>query len=395
MVAPASPQEGTCPVSDQPRILLHVGAPKCGSSSLQAALSRRPVFTDAAGRTYEYVVVQKNGTVLRSATILKRVEVSPLGSLSTRNLPRVDDVLETLGPAVPVLKDMIAEGITPILSQEGWARLGDVFGEAGIIDRLGGGARVIMFVRPPVDWLNSAWWQWGVWTRTTVDAHVGRTLRQVRWQALARAWRQVPGVERVDLGLATSDVTARFFQLLDAPAPPPVTTNAGVPGSFLLFLLRNRKYRPDAHTPKVEFVVARHLPAQRYPTPWVLSPTHIAHVFDKTAGDAAKISRLLAPEDRPALAAEPRWHSAEAYAGRRVDDLAQFETPEALARLIGQLHAGLGAADDTDAVAKRLAAAADPVAAADPMIAAAVDKMMTPHRGLGGKARRLLNRIKG
>lgn len=146
----------------------------------------------------------------------------------------------------------------------------------------------------------------------------------------------------MDVALATSDVTVRFFNMLDVTPPPPVTTNAGMPSALLMFMQRNRSYRPDPHSPKTEFIVARHLPPQRFPTPWALSQAQVENVFTRLVKMPPNLRKLLTPEDRAAMDSDPRWHTPTAYADRQVDDLTQFETPEALADLIGLLRAGLG-----------------------------------------------------
>ena len=61
-------------MSDQPAIILHVGAPKCGARALQRALSAAPLLTTDSG-TLAYTVLhpkgsgwtQLSGRALRSA----------------------------------------------------------------------------------------------------------------------------------------------------------------------------------------------------------------------------------------------------------------------------------------------------------------------------------------
>lgn len=316
---------------DVSRIILHVGAAKCGSTSIQTALCRKPTFTAHDGRRFEYVAIDRSGRLLRDAALARRAEVSLMGSTASVNVASVEDVESLLVPALPALQAMIDDGVTPILSCEGWARAAEAFAETRLPERLGGGARAIMFVRPPVDWLNSAWWQWGTWTRLSLDVYIKRNLPRLRWPLLADAWKAVPGVSGVDVALATSDVTVRFFNMLDVTPPPPVTTNAGMPSALLMFMQRNRSYRPDPHSPKTEFIVARHLPPQRFPTPWALSQAQVENVFTRLVKMPPNLRKLLTPEDRAAMDSDPRWHTPTAYADRQVDDLTQFETPEALA----------------------------------------------------------------
>lgn len=362
---------------DASRFILHVGASKCGSTSLQTALCRRPEFTARDGRRFAYVAIDRYGALLSGPALLRRAETSFLVSTASPNATSAKAVDSLLAPAIPALEAMIAEGTTPILSCEGWGRNAEAFAESGFVTRLGGGAQVALFVRPPVDWMNSAWWQWGAWTPLTLDKYIDRQLPQLRWPQLAKGWSAVPGVARVDLGLATSDIAPRFFDLIGADTPPMVQANAGVPPAFLLFMMRNRKYRPDPHSPQTEFVVARHLPPGRHPTPWVLGDAQVARIMAALGKVPAKLRKRLPPADQAEMDGDPRWTQAEAYADRRVDDLTAYETPEALADVIGQLRGGLGedaAAARADALA-RLSGHRDVIRAADTVIAASVDEM--------------------
>ena len=48
-------------MSDQPAIILHVGAPKCGARALQRALSAAPLLTTDSG-TLAYTVLHPKGS---------------------------------------------------------------------------------------------------------------------------------------------------------------------------------------------------------------------------------------------------------------------------------------------------------------------------------------------
>ena len=45
------------------RAILHVGAPKCGSSALQTALSAHPALTGADGRRHVYLAARISGVI--------------------------------------------------------------------------------------------------------------------------------------------------------------------------------------------------------------------------------------------------------------------------------------------------------------------------------------------
>jgi hypothetical protein len=64
--------------------ILHVGAGKCGSSSLQAALSSRPSFSAGDGSAYEYVCIGPPQSGLsRKTAITHAASRSPHGYLGS------------------------------------------------------------------------------------------------------------------------------------------------------------------------------------------------------------------------------------------------------------------------------------------------------------------------
>lgn len=317
--------------------------------------------------------------LLGGQELVERSKASAMGSAASPNVPTAEVLNDKLAPFIPELKTLIDKGTVPILSCEGWGQRAPVFSETRFVEKLGGGARAVMYVRPPVDWVNSAWWQWGVWTPASLDTFIQRRGPSLRWHVAARAWEAVPGVQDVRLGLATRDVTPQFYDMLGAPAPETKMANSGVPASFMMFLLRNRAYRPDAHTPRTELVVAHHLPRQRYATPWVVKPEQVRKIFDVMGDMPKRLRNRLSAEDRALMDDDPRWWTPDAYADREVDDLTALETPAALAELVGMLQAGLGddRADAESRARDRIesAPADSQTAVADKMIAAAIDQM--------------------
>lgn len=171
---------GTRPMG---RLVLHLGAPKCGSSALQAALTHNPDHYDRAGQRYCYVGTRTTGGIVHPlyGRKVKRVaQLSEFGYASWPNLRDPDQsyvgVARVIVPKgaqsdpdpVWAALDQVMQASkrrahVPILSNEGWLREAAAFA-----DWLKGHPKAVVdavaFVRPPVDWVNAAYWQWGVWT---------------------------------------------------------------------------------------------------------------------------------------------------------------------------------------------------------------------------------------
>ena len=67
------------------RLFLHIGADKCGSSSLQGYLSQSPRMRQRDGRPLLYVLFKPKGLV-GPIQILQRASRSPLGYVSSAPL---------------------------------------------------------------------------------------------------------------------------------------------------------------------------------------------------------------------------------------------------------------------------------------------------------------------
>ena len=328
----------------EPRLVLHLGAPKCGSSSVQAALSRRPDFMSRTGRPISYLVATANAAIT-GARIRTIAEMSDFGYASSSALqgeagPRVLSSLERGVAAVQ------ARGRLPVLSSEGWLTRSQAFLDSGVLKRLGGGTHVVISVRPPLDWMNAAWWQWGVWSDGGLDRFLAACVPQARWGMLARRWAAVPGVEAVHLRLADRDAVGALFDVLDAAPPDAASINTSLPSGLLALLTRNRDLRPGPHESAIEFRLARALasapPPPDGPSLWALDSARQEEAWTRLRFHPRQIGPLLPDEDRARLRRDRRWFGPEGYADRPVVMPRDLETPEALTALHDWLAAAAG-----------------------------------------------------
>jgi len=370
-------------VSDDVGLIIHAGAPKCGSSSLQSALSRSPDFAARDGRRYAYCVLQPDGTLLSGDGVRRRAAASPFGYASSPNVPEMD--LRAGSAAIAgALGRLRAERGIPILSSEAWIHQAAAVAESGLVAKAGGRAHVVVFVRPPVEWLNSAWWQWGVWSGARLDQFLKRNIHGTRWHVHATAWSRIEGVEKVTLRLAGPDVVDAFYGLLGAEPGPRQAVNQGIPPAFLSFLLRNRDYRDGPHAAHVEFIVSRHLGNGRNRAPWALSQERIGRIFESVPHLPGAVQALLPPDDAEAMEADRRWWDKAAYRAREVESLDALSTGAAVIALHAALIAKLGPVARWQlrgsAARLRSAVRAGQVDAADREIARAVDVILARDR---------------
>jgi len=144
--------------------ILHIGAGKCGSSSLQSSLSRTgKQLCTSDNIHFEYVAIRDNGEIFRSEDIQLYLQNTGYPSISSFDITSQSIDKVGISLAASQLNVIAEQDVNPVLSCEGWTSRATMFQEQQILEKLGLQPSVIMFVRPPLDWINSAWWQWGAW----------------------------------------------------------------------------------------------------------------------------------------------------------------------------------------------------------------------------------------
>ncbi|MEM9234102.1 MAG: hypothetical protein AAGA69_07675 [Pseudomonadota bacterium] len=287
------------------RLILHVGAPKTGSSAIQSFLCRYPVLDLHSGQTLTYGVVRK-GRMLAGEDVRSANRFHPLGYLPSAE--KLDDALGVLsqadGPETEVL----------LLSQESWSR------QAGMLRDPGMPVDIVMFVRPQVEWLRSAWWQWFAWTnRDGNPLHAWRFLRgqgALDWSALAEEFRALDHVREVNIRLfrPDTDIVATFLDTIGAHAPrgadiAAFRRNASLT-SHHLTLYRHMPWLRSANAAAMDAILTRLWPMGRKP-PSPVNSELAAEIIETLRGSNEKLLSLLPEEDAEFMRNDPRWWNAE------------------------------------------------------------------------------------
>ncbi|MEL6586278.1 MAG: hypothetical protein AAFY65_11230 [Pseudomonadota bacterium] len=295
-------------MSSDIRAILHIGAPKCGSSALQTALSQTPDVSGDAGQfAYTALVHQRAGRVqtLSGRRLRRAARRSIFGYQSCPSLPTEAQAPETWDALRRVLRaDADGGGPTrPILSNESWlahsTRFGQILQDAGNPP-----VRAFAYVRPPLDWLNAAYWQWGLWTGLSFGDWLSRWNMPYRMGTQLDDWATIPGVQ-LNVRLLDRDVVDSFATDLGVTLPRPARANTASAPALLGFLLRNRaQFRPGPHAAANEFVVARWCPDLPRRALWALNPADVRRVRGE---NGAEVRRLMAHLPEASLHSDPRW----------------------------------------------------------------------------------------
>lgn len=360
-----------------PSMILHVGAPKCGSSALQTALTRQPDVRSPTGLWLRYVSlrrVQDGYRPIYGSLVRRQGRSSAYGYASWPNFGRHTDGAPLLAALRQVLEEGQVGGWVPVVSCEGWINHPQVFAAAladwgyPVVDLLG-------FLRPPVEWVNAAWWQWGIWSFPTVDVWLDRQTLPYRFADDLEQWSQIPNV-RLQVRRSRPDAVQTFSDLYAIDLGPRPSVNMSSPACLIGFLRRNRQFRPTPHDAQAEFIFQRWCPPVSGNRLWALSAEHVRRLRPTSRRCQDVLARILPQEARADLAADPNWYGEQGYHDAIRSGVSFLRAPEDLPRLYAALAAGIAAASgrparDLPAPLKE----ADPVEQWDPVLADLFDRL--------------------
>jgi len=299
--------------------VLHIGAGKCGSSALQTMLGQHPVLGDTQGIKTHYVAIKKDGALLHGEALSHQAKALPWGYMASVNASLLaelpDAQIKKLSGDVRAISGDVDR---LLLSNEGWINDCKIFQESNLLDRLGFNTSIVAYVRPPVEWLNSAWWQWGAWSGVPFERWLDYELLRVRWFDLIEPWLGLKNVDKVIVRLLPSDVISDFCDVINVPRLPSERRNRGLPGTLLRIYQRHRELRKTPHDSAGDFVFAEHLGhLSNDPTPWVMGPYRIRKILAETKGSNLRLLSMLDEESGKHMEEDGKWWDESAYADRQ------------------------------------------------------------------------------
>lgn len=361
-----------------PSLILHVGAPKCGSSALQTALTQQPDLRSATGQRIRYVTlrrVQDGFRPIYGSLVRRQGRSSAYGYASWPNFGRQTDSAPLLDALRRVLEDGQAGGWVPMVSCEGWINHPQIFADA-LADWGHPSVDLLGFLRPPVEWVNAAWWQWGIWSFPTVDLWLDRQTLPYRFADDLEHWSQIPNV-KLQIRRSRPDAVQKFRDVYGVDLAPRPNVNVSSPACLIGFLRRNRHFRPTPHDAQAEFVFQRWCPPVPGSRLWALSDEHVRRLRPTARRCREILDRILPPEAQADLAADPHWYGEKAYHAAIRAGVSFQRAPEDFPRLYAALAAGIAAASgrpsrDLPAAPKET----DPVEQWDPVLAVLFERLI-------------------
>ena len=324
-------------------MILHVGAPKCGSSALQTVLSHSPDLKGGDGTKYRYTSalnLSEGISVRAGSGVSKSARLSPYGYATWPNFGPKSHSPSIFRAMQATLKKGLRCGFVPILSCEGWIGHHSLFAQA-LADWGHPPVDVVVFLRPVADWTNAAYWQWGIWSAQDIDRWLARNNMNYAFGQDVATWAKIPNV-RVIVRSMRPDVIAAFSDLYDLRLKDDQRHNTASPAALIGFLMRNRHFRPTGHEASTEFVVQRWCSFGADEAKlWALGPRQIRSLRPVASETLKQLQTVMTPEDFETLLADPRWESETPYHSDIIAGLTRLDDPEGAAALYGGLCKGL------------------------------------------------------
>ena len=113
-----------------------------------------------------------------------------------------------------------------------------------------------MLTRPPVDWFNASWWQWGCWTGGGLEDWF-KNHQNINFMKSLQQWKKIEAVKLVRVADISQDPINSFLSFLgvkDENFDKKISNNLATDAELLRHLIRNKEYyERNIHTPQNEF----------------------------------------------------------------------------------------------------------------------------------------------
>ena len=316
------------------KIYLHVGFGKTGSSALQSYLSLNMLPINSMRESLVYCSVTNDGELIYGEALAQAANNNPLKYEASN--PEINKLIN-IEKVCEGLNRLFADGKTPILSQEDWGRRGNEFIKSGLLEKIGCKAHVVAYVRPQVEWLNSAWWQWYAWDsnfKSPEDVIDAWGCRFMCWAEQLRNWEKNINVCGLSVNPQPKDIVADFLKRLgikETAVDHPYARNNTSLSLPLILAIKNIPIERKPHDANVDAILsgALNLPGK---SPWIIKNRLIESVIDGCFKDNIDLVNMMTAESALVMLNDSRWWKSEYYTDRLVisDEDLRLSSEEAL-----------------------------------------------------------------
>lgn len=279
-----------------------------------------PDFGQVTQGRCAYLALKDDGRVLSGETLLHQARLSPYGyaaSVRANAVAAFDP--QQMSKACASLYQLGEKHDWLVLSCEAWGPAAQHFANDGLFADPAFEIHLLAYVRPQIEWINSAWWQWGAWTHLKPRQWINRERKKALWYSLLRQWADKPWVKSLTVRLLDGDIVQDCMSHLGYQVSKQPRINQSLPAIVLRLFQRHPHLRPGPHASAIEFVLARHLNLKTKKTPWIMDPVLTSELIDFFCEDNEKLAQMLSSQQREQLLSDPRWWQADYYQQRLID----------------------------------------------------------------------------
>ncbi len=289
------------------KIYLHIGSGKCASSSIQQHFS----YNNIQGK-FAYGSLRADGSIaighdIYSCTL--RIANNYINSTCFSKNTLSQSFLSTLTTSLQECSYFFEY---LFLSFEWW------YCDSGYFDKLSCilskyDVEVIFIIRNPVEYYNSAWWQWGNFDEsiTSIEAYIQKQNIAAIWLKAYFAFKKIAYVKKVHLLALNKNILSQLYAIMNISHNKLCINernNTASGAGLLFFLSLNKKLRPT-HGVGMEFLLNRYV-SKGLPTPWVLSKENVAYILESTKEYCTELAKYITNDT---ILKDVRWWNIDSY----------------------------------------------------------------------------------
>ena len=335
------------------KIYLHIGSSKCGSSSIQYFLSQNKNLKNNIGEKMDYMSIIPPGKVIEQPEIFEQSQIAVRNFINSNFYARPNmlpkDLIRTISPS---MRKELHDKKNCIFSSEAWLRsfknednlnsVLNLFNEKFTCD-----IEMLAVVRSPASWINSAWWQWGVWDKNinSFDEWLEKAIVMSNWFNYLSSYCNNPVIKKLRIITLDKNLINKLIEFLNLEKRDDYKNkiiNFSLNKNFIKALLSVPDYRLAKHKERDFFLYNRLVKTFKDyspSTPWVLNENHLNRIFEKTEKANLKLLNLLNSETKSSIMNNSEWWDLSAFSNKVASDpyLNDYSLDKDLVSLIYQL----------------------------------------------------------
>ncbi|WP_019867826.1 hypothetical protein [Methylovulum miyakonense] len=298
------------------KLYLHAGFGKCGSSSIQAFLSRYEKFKCENGNDMVYAALTNDRRVLYGKELTQLAGQNHSGSITSIPFPLMKPSPEEYFNAVGDQLIGLLEKNHVVLSQESWSNKKAEWDGISFFQNNKLEVDFIIYIRPPVTRVNSSWWQWGAWANQELDDWVAQSVSAVKYEKKIRQLNGLSWVNRVHVRLLDNNLLDDFSSVIrldkQVHQAPHAMANKSLPNGILRLFQTHKRLRPSPHASAIDFILEKHLKLEGE-ADWVLDPAHIKTIIEETRDSNLALLDFIDEDCKGKFIADQRYWDAAAF----------------------------------------------------------------------------------